>query len=95
MNYRNPKLLKLANGAPCSMCGTQDGTSVWAHSNEIRHGKGMGIKAHDFYGAILCAECHTFYDSGKESREYKDQFFADAMQQTLEYLWREGLIRVA
>ena len=26
MNYRNPKLLKLADGAPCMMCSMQDGT---------------------------------------------------------------------
>jgi hypothetical protein len=31
MNYRNAKLLKLADGAPCMMCSMQDGTVVAAH----------------------------------------------------------------
>lgn len=94
-NYRNPKLLKLANGAPCSICGAQDGTTVWAHSNEIRHGKGMGIKAHDWAGALLCGECHDYYDKSRETREQKREFFSEAMERTWAYLWNEGLIRVA
>ena len=48
VNYRNPKLLKLADGAPCMMCSIQDGTVVSAHSNQLRDGKGTGIKGHDY-----------------------------------------------
>ncbi len=48
MNYRNPKLLKLADGAPCMMCSMQDGTVVSAHSNQLRDGKGTGIKGSVF-----------------------------------------------
>ena len=54
MNYRNPKLLKLADGAPCMMCSMQDGTVVSAHSNQLRDGKGTGIKGHDYRIAFLC-----------------------------------------
>ena len=58
VNYRNPKLLKLADGAPCMMCSMQDGTVVSAHSNQLRDGKGTGIKGHDYRIAFLCHQCH-------------------------------------
>jgi len=94
MNYRNPKLTRLANGAPCVLCGSV-GTTVWAHSNAGRHGKGMGIKAHDCYGALLCAHHHNWYDSGSSDRAVKLEMFREAMEKTTLYLWKEGLIRVA
>lgn len=36
--------------------------SCWAHSNSLEHGKGMGDKAHDLFGAYLCQKCHDWYD---------------------------------
>lgn len=62
MNYRNPRLLKLAAHYPCQYCGADDGTIVAAHSNRQRHGKGMGIKAHDLCIAFLCNSCHDAVD---------------------------------
>ena len=66
MNYRNKKLTQSAKHEACVSCGADDGTVVWAHSNRQKHGKGMGIKAHDLFGAYLCHACHLSYDSGKE-----------------------------
>jgi hypothetical protein len=64
MNYRNKKLTKSAKHESCVSCGANDSTIVWAHSNSQKHGKGMGMKAHDLFGAYLCHKCHTNYDSG-------------------------------
>ena len=63
MNYRNKKLTASAKHESCVACGANDGTIVWAHSNSQKHGKGMGIKAHDVFGAYLCHKCHARYDS--------------------------------
>jgi len=63
--YRNAKLKASAKHESCVSCGANDGTVVWAHSNSQRHGKGMGIKAHDLFGAYLCHKCHSAYDAGQ------------------------------
>jgi hypothetical protein len=63
-NYRNKKLTQSAKHEACVSCGADDGTIVWAHSNSSRHGKGMGIKAHDLFGAYLCHKCHSVFDNG-------------------------------
>ena len=68
MNYRNKKLTQSAKNESCVSCGTDDGTIVWAHSNRQKHGKGMGIKAHDLFGAYLCSRCHKDYDELPEHR---------------------------
>lgn len=84
--YRNKKLTQSANGESCVRCGIQDGTIVWAHSNQIRHGKGKGIKAHDIFGALLCHKCHHDFDQGKSlTKEEKRLLFME--------WWEESLIR--
>ena len=70
--YRNKKLLEILRECPyCLSCGADnDGTVVAAHSNQLRDGKGRGIKAHDFRVAALCYKCHSELDQGsKLSRE--------------------------
>lgn len=62
MNWRSKKLTQSAKHESCVACGANDGTIVWAHSNSQKHGKGMGIKAHDLFGAYLCHRCHKLYD---------------------------------
>lgn len=47
-------------------------TVVPAHSNQSRHGKGMGIKASDIYTVPGCFSCHYQIDQGKDlTREEK------------------------
>ncbi|HUW76247.1 MAG TPA: hypothetical protein VMV70_06160 [Gallionella sp.] len=96
-----PKLLRLANGMPCQGCGRQDGTVVMAHSNSSIHGKSKGMKAHDIFTAALCANCHSWLDFGTDmrgqymaTREDKLEFFRRAMEATMLYLWRNGLVVV-
>ena len=64
MNYRNPAILRMAKDQKCQLCGNDDGTTVAAHSNQIQHGKGMGIKANDCHVAYLCSVCHYEIDQG-------------------------------
>lgn len=97
-NYRNPRLLALARQAPrCMSCGrANDGTVVAAHSNAQRHGKGMGIKAHDL-PAYLCFRCHSEVDgvAGSFNRHERDRIWLDGMFQTFLWLLQEGHLQVA
>lgn len=62
MNYRNKNALQHAKGQKCQHCATNDGTTVSAHMNGSLSGRGIGMKAHDFLVAFLCAQCHYRYD---------------------------------
>ena len=62
---RSKALLEAARKIPCQWCGADDGTIVAAHSNQLAHGKGRGIKAGYNYIASLCYLCHTELDQGK------------------------------
>ncbi|MGL4640908.1 MAG: nuclease domain-containing protein, partial [Shewanella sp.] len=90
MNYpknprkENPALLKLAQGKPCLMhaaynCLRPDtSTTVAAHSNELRHGKGRGMKAHDHYSVWACVNCHRWYDESGAPKAEKQRAFEAA-----------------
>jgi hypothetical protein len=80
-NHRSKPLRDSARDEPCIVCGT-DGTTVWAHSNEVEHGKGMGIKAHDLLGLYLCATCHGAYDQ-RLDREQRRKFFREYYPATM------------
>lgn len=86
--YRNAKLLAAAKNRACTMCRTQDGTTVAAHSNLLEHGKGRGIKAHDCFVAYLCHRCHTGYDNGHIGQH----LFNSAMCNTRKIAKELGLI---
>ena len=66
MLYRNKMLLEIVRNFPCQHCLIQDGTVVAAHSNQLRDGKGRGIKANDYRIAALCYKCHMELDQGKD-----------------------------
>lgn len=60
---------KLCRGQPCYLaipgCCTRDiATVVPCHSNQLQHGKGKGIKAHDIYTVPGCRACHAEIDQG-------------------------------
>jgi len=79
MNWRSKKLKNSARYERCVSCGVDDGTIVWAHSNNQRHGKGMGIKAHDLFGAYLCGRCHSEFDGKKK----EDGWFIDQWEKSM------------
>jgi len=93
-NYRNSKLLEDIRQLPCSHCGADDGTVVAAHANELRFGKGRGIKAHDWATAALCFTCHAELDQGaKLSKQERQAMWESAFFETLHNLWVHGIIQ--
>jgi len=68
---------ELCRGQPCylripGVCRNQVDTVVPAHSNQSRHGKGRGIKAHDEFTVPACFHCHAELDQGAQfTREEK------------------------
>lgn len=70
MKRSRPKTTKIrqsARGEDCTInlegvCNYDPDTVVWCHSNQSAHGKGMGLKANDEYGAYGCSSCHKIYD---------------------------------
>ena len=85
--YRNKRLRDSAKHESCVACDADDGTIVWAHSNSSRHGKGMGIKAHDLFGAYLCHKCHADFDGSARN-------FFDANEKELWFKrqWEKSMI---
>lgn len=78
---RSRKVLDSARGQPCAfrfpgICQGGPETTVWAHLNGGRFGKGMGMKAHDILGGHACFWCHTYLDTGHHTRPQMshDQF---------------------
>lgn len=54
-------------------------TVVPCHSNQSKHGKGMGVKADDKYTVPGCWLCHRQLDQGSQfTREEKFAFWDDA-----------------
>lgn len=97
MNYRNRKLLNFARGQPCMMripgvCNHNHETTVAAHSNRQRHGKGTGIKAHDYFIVWACSDCHAWYDQGKSPQLEKEMAWIEAWERTIAELFEQGLI---
>lgn len=93
MNYRNKKLLEAIRSFPCAMCGVEDGTVVAAHSNQIRDGKGKGIKAHDYRIAALCFKCHYELDQGKNlTKAERLDFWETAHRKTIGWMFERGLV---
>ena len=95
MNYRNKKLLEIVRQAPCMMCSMEDGTVCAAHSNQLRDGKGTGIKANDFRIAALCHQCHHMIDNDKMLDKY-DRIAAweEAHRKTIGWLFTNGHIQI-
>ena len=94
--YRNRRHLMNVAALPCQHCG-QDGHTQAAHSNQLRHGKGRGIKASDEYTAALCQSCHYNLDQGssmtKAQRiDFWDLAWRNTVRQLIEQdLWPIGL----
>jgi hypothetical protein len=93
--YRNRKLLDAARELPCQHCGIQDGTVVAAHSNQMRDGKGRGLKANDYRIASLCFKCHSELDQGAHmSRAERLEMFEAAHRSTIGVMFERGILVV-
>lgn len=62
-----------------------------AHSNQLMHGKGRGIKASDQFVAALCYQCHHEVDQGMSCRQTKLMIWNEAHERTKFYLEQAGL----
>jgi hypothetical protein len=91
--YRNKKLLEVCRQMPCQHCGIDNGTIVAAHSNQLRDGKGKGLKAHDYRIAALCYGCHMELDQGaKMNKSERIDFWEAAHRNTIGQLFERGLL---
>ncbi|MPW17897.1 DUF1364 family protein [Paraburkholderia sp. CNPSo 3157] len=78
------KYLAACRGEPCYLrvpgvcCGRID-TVVPCHSNQSKHGKGMGIKAAHEFTVPGCFACHAWLDQGDAPREAKVLVFDRAL----------------
>jgi hypothetical protein len=94
LTYRNKRLLEAVREAPCMACGASDGTVVAAHSNQLRDGKGRGLKAHDYRIAALCYQCHMRLDQGKDmSKEERVEMWEQAHRDTIGWLFDNGIVK--
>ena len=93
--YRNKKLLEIARLLPCQHCGIEDGTVVAAHSNQLRDGKGRGLKSSDFRIASLCFRCHAEADTSSTlTKVARIEMWEQAHRATIGELFERGLIGV-
>jgi hypothetical protein len=101
--FRNRALTDLAKGKSCQVRGPgcwwiergDQETTVSAHSNQARHGKGMSRKAHDCFIAWACYHCHAAIDQGGAlTREERRELWQQAHERTLLEMFRQGLIVV-
>jgi hypothetical protein len=95
MIYRNKTLLEIVRDIPCQHCEIADGTVVAAHSNQLRDGKGRGIKSHDYRIAALCYACHMELDQGKNlSKQERVGMWEEAHRKTIGLLFDNGKLQV-
>ena len=93
--YRNKKLLEIVRESPCQHCGIQDGTIVAAHSNQLRDGKGRGLKSSDARIAALCYRCHSDLDQGKSlSKDQRVEMWESAHRATIGWLFENEHIEI-
>lgn len=93
--FRNQKLLEIVREFECVLCGAEDGTVVAAHSNQLRDGKGKGIKAHDYRIAALCYRCHMAIDQGhRMNKKEKEAMWEEAHRKTIGFLFERGKLWV-
>lgn len=85
--YRNQRLLEAVRESPCQTCGAKNGTVVAAHSNQLRDGKGRGLKASDAAIAAMCYSCHYDIDQGsKLSKQERIDVWESAHRKTIRWL---------
>lgn len=83
------KLDKICHGRECylripGVCRNRSDTVVPAHSNQLKHGKGRGIKAKDEFTVPACYWCHAELDQGKNlSKQERRHYWDDAYERWL------------
>jgi len=100
MIYRNDLLLAAVRQLPCAHCQTTGRTQA-AHSNQLRFGKGRGIKGSDAAIMALCASdfgkagCHAELDQGSTmTKQERYAFEYEHIALTLIALIEQGYLIV-
>ena len=101
-----PKTTKLrasARDQECTLrfplvCNYRTDTTVLCHSNQLKDGKGMGLKAPDTRAAYGCVRCHDVLDGRAPrpacmTREDMLERFEEATRVTNEIMARMGLLK--
>ncbi|WOD19821.1 hypothetical protein [Paraburkholderia kirstenboschensis] len=79
------KYLAACRGEPCYLnvkcqwTDWADPTVVDCHSNQSKHGKGMGVKSKHWFTVPGCAICHDWLDRSGAPFEEKCEVFDDAL----------------
>ena len=95
-HIRSKAIRNAANGEACTICGLNNGTTVFAHFNESWAGKGIGIKADDLAGMFLCNIHHDIYDGRAISvPPMLDSHVLRAYYRTIRRLFEKGVIKLA
>ncbi|MRR49354.1 MAG: DUF1364 family protein [Rhodocyclaceae bacterium] len=103
MTFRSRSLLDLAHRVtecqvriPGVCAGHSDHGCEPAHSNQQRHGKGMGHKAADCFHAAACHACHAELDQGSRlTKEERRDYWQAAHERTLQLYFENGWLKVA
>lgn len=97
MTWRSRKLLDAVRELPCCWPHLHacDGHVEPAHSNQLRDGKGRGIKAADYRIAALCHTIHAELDQGKRmTRTQRIEGWEEAHRATVGLLFERGIVGV-
>ena len=95
MTYRSESFRRAVASMPCVLCGIQGRTQA-AHNNQIKDGKGMGIKSSDVTCMALCVECHRAIDQGgKLSKQERHALEDELNLKTLRQMVANELLVVA
>lgn len=103
---RGPKMTPIRRAArnqDCQLqilgvCNGDPATTVLCHSNQLAHGKGMGLKAPDTEACFGCSSCHDVLDGRKPrpagmTMDDLLRTFAYARERTHAILRARGLIK--
>lgn len=94
MNWRSESFRRAVASLPCVACG-KEGQTQAAHNNQLKDGKGRGMKSHDYTCMALCVDCHRELDTGGKMGKQERWKFEDEMNlKTLQRLFEVGIARV-
>jgi hypothetical protein len=91
--FRSKAITQAAKDEACTLCGRNDGTTVFSHLNESWAGKGMGQKADDCAGFFSCFACHFLYESGMGDQESENEILR-AYYRTIRRLLDRVILKV-
>ena len=97
MTYRNRKLLDLAHEAPCFVniakpCGNDP--SVPAHSDMLKHGRGVGHKSGDQFAVSCCPNCHAKFTREFLGRDQYAEIWLQAHERFLTWMFENEKVKV-